>query len=83
MNTAKIYQDSEGNDCSIYQMVRREPDWAANRLQEGERAIEQLVEANILLTECYEYFEWSNNASKEDCIKQDSLSSAIAKHLNL
>lgn len=43
MNTAKVYQDSEGNDCSIVQMVRREPDWAANRVQEGEKAIERLA----------------------------------------
>lgn len=41
MNTAKIYQDSEGNECSIYHMVRREPDWAANRVQEGEKALER------------------------------------------
>ncbi len=43
MNTAKIYHDSDGNECSILQMVRREPDWAANRIQEGEKAIEQLA----------------------------------------
>ena len=42
MNTAKVYQDTEGNDCSIVQMVRREPHWAANRVQAGEEAIEQL-----------------------------------------
>lgn len=44
MNTAKIYQDSEGNDCSIWQVVRREPDWAANRIQVGEKAIERVAE---------------------------------------
>ena len=37
MNTAKVYQDSDGNDCSIHQMVKREPEWAANRIQHGER----------------------------------------------
>lgn len=46
MNTAKIYQDSDGNDCSIMQMVKREPYWAANRIQEGERAIELLERLN-------------------------------------
>ncbi len=40
MNTAKIYRDSEDNECSIYQMVRVEPDWAANRIQAGEKALE-------------------------------------------
>ena len=37
MNTAKVYQDSEGNDCTIHHMVEREPGWAANRIQHGER----------------------------------------------
>ena len=41
MNTAKKYHDSEGNECSIFQVVRREPDWAASRIQEGEKAIER------------------------------------------
>ena len=39
MNTAKIYKDSDGNECSIHQMVKREPEWAASRIQEGEKAI--------------------------------------------
>lgn len=38
MDTAKIYHDSDGNKCSIWQIVRREPDWAANRIQEGEKS---------------------------------------------
>ena len=45
MNTAKIYHDSEGNECSIFQVVRREPDWAASRIQEGEKAIKELADA--------------------------------------
>ena len=44
MNTAKVYYDSNGNECSIMQMVKREPYWAANRIQEGEKAIEELAE---------------------------------------
>ena len=42
MNTAKIYHDSDGKECSIWQMVRHEPEWAANRIQEGEKAIVEL-----------------------------------------
>ena len=42
MNTAKIYHDSEGNECSIYQAVKREPEWAASRIQAGEEAIAKL-----------------------------------------
>ena len=47
MNTAKIYHDSEGNECSIMQMVKRAPEWAANRIQEGEKAIEALQKAKL------------------------------------
>lgn len=39
MDTAKIYHDSDGNERSIMQMIRYEPYWAANRVQEGEKAI--------------------------------------------
>jgi len=42
MNTAKIYKDSNGNECSIHWMVKYEPEWAANRIQEGEKAIGEL-----------------------------------------
>ena len=51
MNTAKIYHDSEGNECSIFQVVRREPDWAATRIQVGERAIEREKELLAIIGE--------------------------------
>lgn len=35
-NTAKVYVDAEGNDRTIRQMVKYEPEWAATRLQVGE-----------------------------------------------
>jgi len=47
LDTSKIYQDSEGNNCTIWQMIQREPDWAANRLQEGENAIERLATLEV------------------------------------
>lgn len=42
MDTGKIYYDSEGNERSIMQMVKGEPYWAANRVQEGEKAFSRL-----------------------------------------
>ena len=42
MDTAKIYHDIDGNDCTIFQMVRTEPQWAAARIQAGEEVIKQL-----------------------------------------
>lgn len=46
MNTAKVYHDADGNECSIIQIVKREPFWAANRIQEGEKAIKVLAKIN-------------------------------------
>lgn len=43
MDTGKVYFDSEGNERSIWQMVKREPTWAAVRIQEGEKAIDEIT----------------------------------------
>lgn len=43
MNTAKVYKDIDGNDCTIHQMVKREPEWAAARIQAGEEALAELA----------------------------------------
>jgi len=45
----KRYEDSEGNDCSIHQMVRREPEWAANRILVGEEAQARIRELEEIL----------------------------------
>ena len=50
MNTAKIYHDVEGNERTINQMVKCEPDWAANRIQAGEDAIELMKAKDEALT---------------------------------
>jgi hypothetical protein len=49
MNLDKIYHDSDGEKCNILQMLKREPEWAANMLQRGEIAmevIEKLIKLN-------------------------------------
>jgi hypothetical protein len=33
------YFDIEGGEVSLYQLVRKEPDWAESRIKEGEKAI--------------------------------------------
>ena len=43
MDTGKSYYDSNNNECSILQLVKREPEWSANRVQEGEKAIEEVA----------------------------------------
>ena len=48
MSSGKKYYDSEGNECSLFEMVRREPEWAANRIREGEHAIETLEQQRLV-----------------------------------
>lgn len=47
MDLEKEYYDSHGNRCNILQMVKREPEWAANRIQEGERFYHELQELKL------------------------------------
>ena len=42
MDLEKRYYDFEGNQRNILEMVARDPGWAANRIQEGEKAIAEL-----------------------------------------
>jgi len=42
MDLEKVYQDSEGRLCNILQMVQREPEWAANIIQEYEKRLKHL-----------------------------------------
>jgi hypothetical protein len=44
MDLNKTYHDSNGDECNILQMLNREPEWAANILQMGEKAIEVVQE---------------------------------------
>jgi hypothetical protein len=43
MDANKTYYDLKGNPRTIMQMVLSDPYWAANRIQEGEKAIEELA----------------------------------------
>ena len=52
MDLKKRYRDINDNKCDILQMVAREPEWAANRIQEGEKAIAALIKHNETTTKC-------------------------------
>ena len=39
MDLDKTYHDSEGKECNIRQIVEREPEWAANLIQEYEKRL--------------------------------------------
>lgn len=42
MDLEKAYYNLEGKERTILQMVKDYPEWAANRIQEGEKAIERV-----------------------------------------
>ncbi|MFA6278357.1 MAG: hypothetical protein WC622_16540 [Pedobacter sp.] len=42
MISEKIYVDSDNKKCTLYEMVKTEPEWAVNRIIAGEKAIEKL-----------------------------------------
>jgi len=46
MSKSKTYHDADGNECTLFKMVRHEPEWACSRITVGEEAadtIEQLT----------------------------------------
>lgn len=42
MDLNKVYYDSDGLSRNILQLIKRAPEWAANRIQAGERALQML-----------------------------------------
>lgn len=54
MNTSKIYYDSNGDEKTIYQMIKYEPDWVASRFQFMEQQNEEMIEA---LKMCYNHIK--------------------------
>ena len=67
MDTAKIYHDSKGNERTIGQMIKDEPYWAANRLQEGEGAIERVAQLEADIDRLMVWLEWIAAHSFIEC----------------
>lgn len=56
MDTSKVYKDSNDNECSIWQMVKREPEWSANRIQAGEDALNSLQQLQAEIRALHDEF---------------------------
>ncbi len=72
-STARVFTDSDGNECTLYQLVSREPLWAKNRIIDLEisekrlqRKIEQLQSDRAVLLEALERIE--GMAERPSCI---------------
>lgn len=54
-STARVYCDMDGNDITLHQLIRQEPDWARSRIIVGEEAlaeVERLTAALFRLGSC-------------------------------
>ena len=60
MDTGKAYCDSDGNDCSIWQMIQREPEWAASMVQSGEATTVELQQQKEKMQAFFEGAEFQH-----------------------
>jgi hypothetical protein len=68
MDTARIYHDSEDNECTIWQMIKHEPEWAANVIQGYEDRVKKLesqIQAMQKVMEAVDRFY--KDSIDEDC----------------
>jgi hypothetical protein len=76
MNLDKIYYTAEGEECNILKLVKLEPDWAANRIQEGNKATKNIKRLNNF------FLEWQKHqiTDRELCKAVESvLADSIAQ----
>jgi hypothetical protein len=66
MNTAIVYHDSKGNERTIHQMVKYEPEWAANRIQNAEKAYERLERKYHQALDQVKYWKEAERTAKTD-----------------
>ena len=64
MDLSKVYYDGDGNELNILQIVKLSPEWAANRIQEGEKAIANMV--RLTLDKGIKYFRSNSTLSGID-----------------
>lgn len=46
-STARVYSDSDGNECTLRQLIKREPEWAYSRIV----ALEGLLKETLPIVE--------------------------------
>jgi hypothetical protein len=75
MNLEKKYYDENGNKINILQLIKKSPKWAANRIQEGEKAFKHITTLSHCLAEaCKDIIDLTKNYEmmiEPDWHKQD------------
>ena len=56
MDLEKKYHDADGNDCNILELVKKEPEWAANIIQYYEKRVYELEHTLGLCEKCGDSF---------------------------
>jgi len=41
-STARVFHDVDGNECTLLQLINRDPEWAQSRIQYLEEKLSQL-----------------------------------------
>jgi len=67
MNLEKKYYDEDENEINILQLVKKSPEWAANRIQEGEKALEHVITLSRCLAEACNLIPCNH----DDCPRND------------
>ena len=55
---ARTYRDSDGRECSLATLCRREPEWAASRIAELERALQAYKDEECECSDCVDEQIW-------------------------
>lgn len=55
---SQIYYDAEGNEISLYKLVRQEPDWAMSRVQVSREQAEEIEKLKQRIAELEQALQW-------------------------
>jgi hypothetical protein len=55
---SQIYYDEEGNEISLYKLVRQEPDWAMSRVQVSREQAEEIEKLKQRIAELEQALQW-------------------------
>jgi len=77
MNLEKVYHDVDGNELNILQLVKKDPEWAANVLQHYECCVENLEYKKERLLEALQS-AFKKHVCNDDSIGWDELSDIMS-----
>lgn len=55
---SQIYYDAEGNEISLYKLVRQDPDWAMSRVQVSREQAEEIERLKQRIAKLEQALQW-------------------------